>query len=81
MYAVGLGVILMLMKYLDFDPVVKWAWWWILSPFGVAVVWWFWADSTGWTKKQAMKRENERRRARIDKNREAIGTLNHKKRR
>ena len=81
MYAVGLGVILMLMKYLDIDPVVNWPWWWVLSPFGVAVVWWFWADSTGWTKKQAMKRENERRQARIDKNREAIGTLNHKKRR
>ena len=81
MYAVGLGVILMLMKYQDIDPVVYWPWWWVLSPFGVAVVWWFWADSTGWTKKQAMKRENERRQARIDKNREAIGTLNHKKRR
>ena len=81
MYAVGLGAILMLMKDRDIDPVVNWSWWWVLSPFGVAVVWWFWADSTGWTKKQAMKRENERRQARIDKNREAIGTLNHKKRR
>ena len=71
----------MLMKYLDIAPVINWPWWWVLSPFGVAVVWWFWADSTGWTKKHAMKRENERRQARIDKNREAIGTLNHKKRR
>jgi small Trp-rich protein len=81
MYAVGLGVVLLLMKYLDIDPVTTWAWWWVLSPFGVAFVWWMWADATGWTKKKAMQREDQRRQDRIDKNREAIGTLNHKKRR
>lgn len=81
MYAVGLGVILLLMKYLDIDPVVKWPWWLVLSPFGAAVVWWMWADASGWTKKQAMKREVERKQARIDKNRDAIGTLSSKKRR
>ena len=80
MYAVGLGVILLLMKYLDIDPVVGWPWWVVLAPFGVAVVWWAWADSSGWTKKQAMKRETDRRQARIDKNKEAIGTLSRKKR-
>ena len=41
------------MKYLDVDPVVNWAWWWVLSPFAVAVAWWMWADASGWTKKQA----------------------------
>ena len=81
MYAVGLGVILLLMKYLDIDPVVKWAWWWVLSPFAVAFFWWMWADASGWTKKKAMKRETDRRQARIDKNREAIGTLNTKRKR
>jgi small Trp-rich protein len=81
MYAVGLGVILLLMKYLDIDPVVNWSWWWVLSPFALATVWWMWADASGWTKAQAMKRESQRRQARIDKNREAIGTLNNKKRR
>ena len=81
MYAVGLGVILMLMKYLDVAPVVNWAWWWVLSPFVIAFVWWRWADSTGWTKKQAMKRETDRRQARIDRNRDAIGTLNNKRKR
>ncbi len=80
MYAVGLGVILLLMKYLDIDPVVGWSWWVVLAPFGVAVAWWAWADSSGWTKKQAMKRETDRRQARIDKNKEAIGTLSRKKR-
>ena len=81
MYAVGLGVILMLLKYLDVDPVVNWSWLWVLSPFALAFVWWMWADASGWTKKKAMQREDQRRQARIDKNREAIGTLNSKKRR
>lgn len=81
MYAVGLGVILILLKYLSVDPVAQWAWWWVLSPFAVAFVWWRWADATGWTKKQAMKRESDRRQVRIDKNREAMGTLNNKRKR
>ena len=81
MYAVGLGVVLMLLKYLEIAPVVNWSWWAVLAPFGIASAWWAWADSTGWTKKKAMQREDARRQARIDKNREAIGTLNHKKRR
>lgn len=81
MYAVGLGVALLLMKYLEVDPVAAWSWWTVLSPFGVAVAWWSWADSSGWTKKQAMKREQAKTQARIDKNREAIGTLTSKKRR
>lgn len=81
MYAVGLGLILILMKYLEVDPVAKWAWWWVLSPFAAAFVWWMWADVSGWTKRQAMKRETDRRQARIDKNREAMGTLNNKRKR
>lgn len=81
MYAVGLGVVLMLLKYLEIAPVVNWSWWVVLSPFGIASAWWAWADSSGWTKKKAMQREDARRQARIDKNRDAIGTLNSKKRR
>lgn len=79
MYAVGLGVILMLLKFLDVDPVVNWAWWWVLSPFALAMAWWAWADASGWTKKKAMQRENMRRQTRIDKNREAMGTLSSAK--
>jgi small Trp-rich protein len=81
MYAVGLGVILILMKYMSIDPVTNWAWWIILSPFGVAFVWWMWADASGWTRKKAMQREVDRKQARIDKNREATGTLRSGRRR
>ncbi|MBK7002005.1 MAG: TIGR04438 family Trp-rich protein, partial [Rhodoferax sp.] len=48
MYFVGFGLIFMVMKYLEIGPVAAWEWWIVLSPFGLAVVWWAWADSTGY---------------------------------
>jgi small Trp-rich protein len=81
MYAVGLGILLLALKYLEVDPVAAWSWIAVLSPFGVAIAWWAWADSSGWTKRKAMQRENEKKQARIDKNRESLGTLNSRKRR
>ena len=81
MYLLGLGLVLLVMKYLEIGPVAVWDWWLVLMPFWLAVAWWAWADSSGYTKKRAMERENARRQARIDKNREAIGTLSQKKRR
>ena len=37
------------------------------------VAWWAWADWSGYTKKKAVQRENEKRQARIDKNKESLG--------
>jgi len=70
----------MAMKYLEFGPVAGWDWWVVLAPFGLAMAWWAWADSSGYTKRKAMERENARRDGRIERNKEAIGT-NFKKRR
>jgi small Trp-rich protein len=47
----------------------------------LAVLWWTWADWSGYTKKKAMEREDARRQARIDNSREAMGMLSQKKRR
>ena len=80
MYFLGLGLLLVGMKYMEFGPVAAWDWWVVLAPFGLAMAWWAWADSTGYTKRKAMERENARRDRRIERNREAIGT-NFKKRR
>lgn len=79
MYFLGLGVILMAMKYLEIGPVAAWDWWVVLAPFGLAVAWWAWADASGYTKRKAMERENERRQDRIDRNKTAIGTLRKKR--
>jgi small Trp-rich protein len=81
MYFLGIGLVLLLLKYLEIEPVAAWSWLLVLSPFGLAVAWWAWADSSGYTKRKAMERENARKQERIDNNRKAIGTLASKKRR
>ena len=81
MYFLGLGLILLAMKYLEMGPVANWNWWLVLTPFALAVAWWAWADGSGYTKRKAMEREDDRRKARIDKNKEAIGTLQSKNKR
>ncbi|MCA0324010.1 MAG: TIGR04438 family Trp-rich protein [Proteobacteria bacterium] len=73
MYLLGLGIILLLMKWQELGPVAAWSWWWVLSPFAGAMVWWAWADWSGYTKRKVMEREDQRRRDRIDRQREAIG--------
>jgi len=80
MYFLGLGIALIAMKYLEIGPVAGWSWWWVLTPFALAVAWWAWADSSGYTKRKAMERENERRQDRIDRQKTAIGTNFKKKR-
>jgi small Trp-rich protein len=81
MYFVGLGLALLLMKYLALGPVANWSWLWVLSPFALAVAWWAWADASGYTKKRAMERENERKAVRILKNRENTGSLGKSRKR
>ena len=73
MYLLGLGIILLAMKYLEMGPVAEWSWWVVLSPFGLAVAWWAWADYTGYTKRRAVDRENARKQARLDRSREQLG--------
>lgn len=80
MLFLGLGLLLAAMKYLEFGPVGGWPWWVVLAPFALAVAWWAWADASGYTKRKAMEREDARRKARIDRNKDAIGT-SYKRRR
>jgi small Trp-rich protein len=80
MYLLVLGCLLLFMKYMEVGPPVEWPWWVVLTPFGLAVLWWWWADWTGYTKRKQIEKENIRKQARIDKSKEALG-LGPKKRR
>lgn len=73
MLFLGLGIILLALKYLEIGPVAAWEWWWVLSPFALAAAWWAWADWSGYTKRKAVEKENARKQARIDKSREQLG--------
>jgi len=43
------------------------------------MAWWAWADWSGYTKKRAIDKENQRKKARIDKSREALGLLKRRR--
>ena len=74
MYLLGLGLILLALKSLGIGAVANWDWWLVLLPFVLAVLWWAWADWSGYTKKKVMAREDRRRDERIERNRVAMGT-------
>ena len=80
MYLLGIGMVLLALKYLEIGAVAQWDWWLVLSPFALALAWWAWADWSGYTKKKAVERMDRRKQDRIDKSREALG-LGIKKRR
>jgi small Trp-rich protein len=73
MLFLGLGIILLLLKYLEIGVVATWSWWWVLSPFGLAAAWWAWADWSGYTKRKAVEKENARKQSRIERQREQMG--------
>jgi small Trp-rich protein len=81
MYFVVLGVLLMVLKLARVGPVGDWAWWLVLAPFALALVWWAWADATGYTKRRAVRAMDAKRDARRQQQMEALGTQPKSKRR
>ena len=57
-----------------------WSWWMVLAPFGLAVLWWAWADWSGYTKRKAMQKEDAKKAARIAKAKDAMGQGLHRRR-
>ncbi len=68
-----LGVALLVLKYLEIGVVAQWSWWVVLAPFGLAVLWWAWADASGYTKRKAVEKMDKRKADRQAKSREALG--------
>ncbi len=73
MYLALLGVLLLGAKMAEFGPTAEWSWWLVLAPFAGAVLWWHFADTSGWTKRQQMNRMEERKRQRREKALTALG--------
>ena len=78
---VDVGVILVLLKLMDIDPVTAWSWWWILAPFGGALAWWIYSDSTGLTQRRAIRKMEERKVSRRERDMQALGLNIHSDRR
>lgn len=73
MYFLMLGVLGLLLKYLEVGPVAALSWWLVLVPFALAVAWWSWADASGYTKRKEVQKMDKRKQNRIDKQRTAMG--------
>jgi small Trp-rich protein len=73
MFFVVLGVLFLVMKLAGWGPVAAWPYWGVLMPFALAALWWWYADKSGWTQRQAMKKMEARRDARRRKNLDALG--------
>jgi small Trp-rich protein len=73
MWFVVIGCVLLTMKLIDYGFAAELAWWWILLPFGLAVVWWTFADAVGLTKQREMDKLEERKHERRRKHMEALG--------
>ena len=57
MWFLALGVLLMGLKLAEVGPVAEWPWWQTMVPLGLAVLWWTWADFSGYTKRKRMEKE------------------------
>jgi small Trp-rich protein len=40
MYLLIIGFLLVLLKFMDLNPVANWSWWVVLSPFFIILFWW-----------------------------------------
>ena len=78
MWFLVIGVLGVLLKYLEIGFVANLSWWIVLIPFGLTLAWWAWADASGYTKRRAMESDDRRKQARIERQRSQLGMLNSK---
>src|SRR6218665_714079 len=74
MYLLAVSLVLLALKYFEVDPFAAMSWWWMLVPFALTASWWFWSDSSGYTKRKAQEKMDQRRQERPDKHKRALGT-------
>jgi small Trp-rich protein len=73
MWFVVVGCLLLAMKMTEFGFAADWSWLWILAPFGLAVVWWSFADASGLTRQREMDKLEDRKQERRRRHMDALG--------
>lgn len=81
MWFVVIGVLVLLLKIGEVGPVAGLSWWWVGLPFLLAVLWWEFADKTGYTQRKAMDRLDERKAERVQRSLEEQGRSEKQQRR
>jgi len=72
MYFLLIGILGLALKYLEIEPVAGLNWWLVSSPFALAVIWWKWADASGYTRRKEVEKMENRKHKRIEKQRAAM---------
>jgi small Trp-rich protein len=84
MWFVGLGVLLILLNLAGIGPFGAWQWpgdaLYMCWPFGLALVWWLYSDSTGLTQRREMDKMEQKKETRRRKAMETLGLQNPKRR-
>lgn len=80
MYALIVGVLLLVAKLAELGPFGDWSWWVVLAPFAIAALWWQFADSSGLTKRREIDKLERRKQERRAKAMEALGLDSHRDR-
>ncbi len=66
------AIVFLLLKYLEVGFVATYSWWWVCLPLGLAMAWWSWSDASGRTKRKAMEKMENRKKERLQKQRDAL---------
>jgi small Trp-rich protein len=74
------GTLLLIAHLADFGPFGSWPWWAIAAPFAGAVLWWSFADNSGWTQRRAMEKMERKKTERRDKAMDALGLTTRRER-
>jgi small Trp-rich protein len=67
------GTLLLIAHLADFGPFGSWPWYVIAAPFAGAVLWWNFADNSGWTQRRAMDKMERKKADRREKAMDALG--------
>lgn len=68
-----IGLLLLGAKIAGFGPAEALSWWVVGAPFAGAVLWWWFADASGLTRRREMQKMDERKEKRRDRSMEALG--------
>ena len=81
MWLLFVAVVLLGLKLGAIGPFATLSWWWISIPLGLAFLWWEIVDPwLGLSQKRAVREMDERRTARVDREREKLGLRSRRKR-
>ena len=73
MYFLIAGLVALVWNYGRIGLVADTSWWWVMGLFALAVAWWSFADSSGYTKRKEMEKMDLKKKQRIDKHKDALG--------